>query len=353
MQVIKVITNLEEMKAISREWREMAMRFETPLLQCDWFLACAETLCQPDQLRIFVHHSRDGLKGVAPLVLTRNEGPERLEILGTSVLDEPTGFIYDNEASLRELMAAILKMRKPLLFRRLRHDSAKIKMLSQFSVGKYFLRNETGSPFFDIKTTWDEFLAGMTSDNRNHLRRKQKLLEKEGKVSFEIISPSFDRLDRDLEEVIRVEGAGWKEKTRTSLDFDDRLRRFYKAYVREAGRQGSLRLCFLRIDEKAIAAQIAVFYAKRFWLLKIGYDEKWSKYSPGVLLTHETIRYAFQQGLEGFEFLGHDEQWIRRWTHQIHPYVTLRSYPFSFSGMGGFAYDAFNSVLKKVSHRRV
>ncbi|MGB9073610.1 MAG: GNAT family N-acetyltransferase [Terriglobales bacterium] len=335
------------MKTISKQWGELAMRFTSPLLQYEWFAACAETLLRSDQLRIVVNHSHEAITAVAPLVLTRHGGPERLEILGARVLDEPTGFIYESKESLEQLTAAILGIGKPLLLGRLRNDSPEINVLDRQHTGKYFLRADAGSPFIEFRTTWDDLVAGMSSDNRHQLRRKQKLLEQQGTVSFEIFSPEFDKIEHDLEEIIRVEATGWKGKQRTAMAFDWQLRCFYETYAREAGRQGLLRLSFLRIDGKAIAAQVGVLHANRFWLLKVAYDEEWAKCSPGVLLTNETIRYACQQGLEGFEFLGHDEQWIHRWTRHTHPCVTFRSYPFSFGGVGTFAFDACNSMFSR------
>lgn len=350
--MIKVITRLEEMRTISKQWRELAMRFESPLLQYEWFAACAATLLRSDQLRIVVNHCGEAIKGVAPLVLTRNAGHEQLEILGARALNEPTGFIYESDESLQELTAAILALRKPLLLGRFRRDSPEINLLSRQHTGKYFLRNDAGSPFINLRATWDEFLAGMSSDNRNHLRRKRKLLERKGKVSFGILSPELSRIEHSLEEIIRIEAAGWKGKHLTAMAFDRRLRCFFETYAREAGRQGLLRLSFLRIDRKAIAAQIAILHANRLWLLKVAYDEEWAKCSPGVLLTNETIRYACEQGLEGFEFLGHDEQWIHRWTRHTRPCVTFRSYPLSLTAMAAFVLDSCNSAFSRSPLRK-
>jgi hypothetical protein len=42
-----------------------------------------------------------------------------------------------------------------------------------------------------------------------------------------------------------------------------------------------------------IAVQIIVENAERWWVLKIGYDNHWSKYSPGMQLMFDTIEQAF------------------------------------------------------------
>jgi CelD/BcsL family acetyltransferase involved in cellulose biosynthesis len=345
--VIKIITTLEELKSIATQWRELAMRFKSPQLQYEWFASCAETLLRSDELRIVVSHSNGKINGVAPFVLIGNDGPEKLEILGARLLGEPIGFLYDSEASLQDLTAAILDMRKPLLLKNFRDDSPEISTLRRQHKGKYFVRNDASSPFITFVGTWDEFLANMSSNDRNHLRRKEKLLDRKGKVTFEIFNPEPHCINDSLDEIVRVEATGWKGQRRTALAFDQSLRCFFYTYAREANRQGFLRLCLLRVDGKVIAGQIAVLYANRFWLLKVGYDEEWAEYSPGVLLTHAVIGHAYQEGLEGVEFLGRDEPWIHRWTRQVHHYVTFLSYPFSYSGMGRFAFDASRSIFGK------
>jgi CelD/BcsL family acetyltransferase involved in cellulose biosynthesis len=345
--MVKIITTLEELKSTSTQWHELATQFNSPLLQYEWFASCAEALLHSDELRIVVTHSNGRINGVAPFVLTRTDGPERLEILGARVLGEPVGFLYDSEASLQDLTAAILEMRKPLFVKNLRDDSAEINLLRRQHKGKHFVRADASSPFISFAGTWDEFLAKMSSNDRNQLRRKQKSLDQKGKVTFEICNPDPNCVKATLDEFMRVEAAGWKGQQQTALAFDQPLRRFFDTYAREANREGYLRFCLLRVDDKLIAGQIAVLYANRSWLLKVGYDEEWAEYSPGVLLTHEVIRHACQEGLEGFEFLGRDEHWIHRWTRQVHRYVTFVGYPLSYRGMGRFAFDASKSIFAK------
>ena len=61
------------------------------------------------------------------------------------------------------------------------------------------------------------------------------------------------------------------------------------------------------VDDTLAAVRMAVEVENTLWELKIGYDEQFAKWSPGVVLTHETIRHAFEHGLSGLEFLGRAE----------------------------------------------
>jgi CelD/BcsL family acetyltransferase involved in cellulose biosynthesis len=107
-----------------------------------------------------------------------------------------------------------------------------------------------------------------------------------------------------------------------------------------------LRLFFLKIDGKRIAARMAVVNGGRLWELKIGYDEAWSNCMPGILLTHETLRWAVESGLEAHEFLGQAEQWERHWPTEEDEYVSMRIYPLAPAGQLSLVRDVGQIALK-------
>jgi len=335
------------MKLIAGQWNELAKRFKTPLLQYEWFSSYADTLGHPKQLRVLVNSSHGEITGIAPLFMTTFSW-NRLEILGQRFLSEPMGFIYKDKESLESLIDAISQMRIPLLFWRLGAGSPEVIKLSQLSGWKHFIKSGLGSPFIEVKTDWNTFTKQMTPDALLDLEQKRAQLEKEGKVTIEMVQPSSGGIDNYFEDILRIESTGWKGRARSPLLYY-RLKLFYYTYCREMARLGLLRLGFLKIDKKAIAVQIAIEDLKRFWLIKTWRDEAWTSCHPDVVLTHETIWHAHDHNLEGYEFLGHDASWIHRWTRTTHPLVNVRSYPYSFRGMGTFARDASLSVFSRLT----
>lgn len=330
------------------QWNELASPFGTPLLRYEWLAAYAETLGHPDQLRIIVNDAQGEITGIAPLFMTTFSW-KRLELLGQRFHNKPMGFIYKNNDSLQELIDAIVQLKMPLLFWRLRTDSPEIGKLGQLRGWKCFVRSDKGPLFLDVQTDWNTFQGGMTSDHIGDLRQKRSLLEKQGSVSIDMLSPDRKSVDDYFEEILRIETAGWKGETRAPMPHH-RLKLFYYTYCKEAASLGILRLCFLKVNNEAIAVQIAVEYSNRFWLLKMWHDKKWAGYSPGNLLTHETIRYTFEHKLKGYEFLGDDEQWGCKWTQKTRPQVNFRSYPYhSLRGISTFSRDALSSAFLKLT----
>ena len=143
-----------------------------------------------------------------------------------------------------------------------------------------------------------------------------------------------------MDEAFRVEAAGWKGRARTALAHDSTRQAFFRRYAAAASSRGILRLCLPRIGGRAAAMQIAVETGGRFWLLKVGYDERFARCSPGSLLLLETIRHAAARGLRSYEFLGNAEPWTRPWTREVRPCVHLEAYPFKARGVGRLATGA-------------
>jgi CelD/BcsL family acetyltransferase involved in cellulose biosynthesis len=167
-------------------------------------------------------------------------------------------------------------------------------------------------------------------------------------VEFDVVHPDVDTLTPLLEDFFRIEASGWKGRAGTAALLHPRVHRFYCDYARSAARQGMLRFFFLKIDGKTVAARMALEYGKRLWDLKIAYDEAYRECVPGILLTHETLRYSLERGLEAQEFLGQAEAWERHWPCEEDEYVSMRVYPFSLTGQLSLAQDVYQLALREV-----
>ena len=343
------IHELHQIKSIADEWNVLAKQFNTPLLLSEWFVSCAETLHAKDQLSVLAIRSDGRLSAIAPMVMVKKGGIKYLELLGSSALREPGGFIYAGEEPLKRLICSLLDKRRPIILRRLDAESVQPRLLSRLCRGRALclFRQTASSLYFKIHPNWRTFDESILRRRLKRLQRKQRIADRNGKVDYEVICPTDKQLHKYLNELFRVEHAGWKGRNGTSILSQPEMEQFLLLYSQEAVRQDKLRLFFMRIDNKAVAARLAVLHANRLWEIKIGYDEGFAGCSPGLLLTHETIRYTFEQRLEAYEFLGDEEAWEYLWTKQTHPYVTVHIYPYSISGMIAIGTDILRLIRKK------
>lgn len=338
---VEVVTSHAGLAALAPEWDILAQAV-APMLTHAWVLSCAATLYREDSLHVITVHQRGVLAGVAPLVARLHAGSKRLELLGGSYLGESSGLLYNSSEALNALVQAIVDARKPVMLARIPAQSAAIVKLRSATPRRKLVavRRAADTIAVPIASGWDEYLARLSSRRRYDLKRARRRAEQAGEVTFRILSPEPTEVDGMFAEFVRVEAAGWKDRNGSSLRQRHVLREFFQQYARLASRSGILRISFLDLEGRPIAAQLSVERARRLWVLKIGYDETWSRCSPGMQLLAETMRYAFERQLEAYEFLGQDEHWLRGWEGRHSEFRTIACYPVTVTGMWVLATDA-------------
>ncbi len=346
--MIEVIDNINALRQMEEEWCGVAQSTGNPLLQFEWFFTCAEAFSPDEKLHIVLNRSGGKINAIAPLAQVKGPGGSNLDVLGAKILCEPTGFIYTEEGGLRELIAYIVRMRRPTYFRRFDLDAKASAMLIEQSKARLHFSKESASPWIPIDKSWAEYEKKMSSRDRYTIRRCRKRAEERGKVEIEVTSPAVQDVPRLMEEVFRVESLSWKERAGTGMKMGTNLGRFFYNYALTAASKNMLRISFMRINSHVIAFQFSVVYANRIWVLKIGFDESFAHCSPGTLLMHETIRYAFDRNLEAYELLGTDEPWLHMWAKDVRHFMSIHVYPVSAGGMINLLSDASVYIFRRI-----
>ncbi len=347
---IEIVKSRNALDEIAYQWNELVKPFETPLLCYEWFVSCADAFYKDEGLCIIIVRSSGNITAIAPMVIAERNRVKWLEFMGVSFLYEPCGILYDSEYSLRTIWKVIVEMKYPVQLQRVPFDSLvakELQMLTKFK-GIFVNRKSASSAYVPINSDWETFYNSISARRRYDLRRARKRAEKNGNISIKIFCPDLKELDQYLDVAFQIEAAGWKGRKGSALLENKKLQRFFRAYSTLICRDKTLRLCFLYIGDDAVAMQIGLEHGNRFWVLKIGYDEKWAKCSPGVLLTMETVRYAFHNNLKAYEFLGSEEPWLSVWTKHYHDYSSVVFFPKSLYGLFGLCREMSRVVKKKI-----
>ena len=354
---VECVATRDAFLALEGEWTALADTASSPLLRYDWFAACLEAYAADHELAIYLGRRDGRLRAVAPLVVERAGGVRHLRLLGWQTM-EPEAFLYDDEEALEQVCAAALVSHKPVFIRRLDTQSAELRLLQTLARGRgvsVVRAASTQSHATVLQSDWAAMEASMASKKRSELRRLKTQLEKHGPVTFEVRELNEAGLDEAFAELLRVEAASWKSRAETAMASDIELQTFIRTYARAAARAGILRLSFLRVGGQAIAVQMDMEHGGRLWGLKMGVDEAWSKYAPGILSTHELIRWAIGRGLERCEHLGTAETWQRRWPFELREQSTFRFYPPRPAGalaLGRDSLDFARRYLRKRARRQ-
>lgn len=176
-----------------------------------------------------------------------------------------------------------------------------------------------------------EFEAALPPKFRTNLRRCAR---KAGSVELErIANPDRAALD----EALAIEAKAWKGSAGTSIEHDPCAVHFYRVLARLFGRRGCAALYFLRVRGRRVATLFAVEDGRTLYALKIGYNPSVANLSPGHLLVWRVAEEAAARGLETFDFVGHDDEWKRKWTSDAVEHISLTIYRDSVSGLSRFA----------------
>lgn len=348
--MVDVLRRSDELRDLAAPWAALAEAAHLPpTARPRWYAAAAEALHPPERLSIVPVWRGAELVAVAPLVLGGTAAGGRLEVVGSRDLHEPSGLAHGDAEALDALLAALLALGRPLHLGRLPTEGPELARLHSVAPRRAVVarRATTGTPFIPIQGAWDDFEAALPADRRSSLRRNGRRADEAGGFSFEVTLPGPTGVGALLADVVAVEHRSWKGAAGTSLAVDGRLRAFYEAYAHRAAAAGELCVSRLWVGSDLAAAQLAVVSAGRLWTLKLGCDERWSRCAPGIVLTHRSLEWAFERGLEGYELLGDAAPWTRVWTHLVHPHDVVRVYPRSARAAAGLALDLYGQARKR------
>jgi len=94
-----------------------------------------------------------------------------------------------------------------------------------------------------------------------------------------------DAVDAALDDFFMVEASGWKGAAGTAALADAELGYFVRTALHGLAHEGKVAINRILVDGGAVAAGITLRSGDAAWFWKIAYDERFARYSPGVLVT--------------------------------------------------------------------
>jgi CelD/BcsL family acetyltransferase involved in cellulose biosynthesis len=333
--------------SIAPEWDDLADRAgAAPFLRPGWFLAFADAFGSTALEALTVRrHGR--LVGVAPL--DRAGGVLRSL---TNWHTPEFAFVAEDEAAVQALAEAVCDRwdgQVALWFVNPTNPDYEVcRGVARARARRVVTRTLERPPYVAVDREWRSFETGVDAKLRRDLRRRRRLLEAQGKPSFEVLDGT-EGLDALLAEGFGVEGSGWKAEQGTAIVSRAETRRFYTEIARWAAPRGWLRLAFLRLGGRPLAFHYGLEDGQTYYLLKGGYDPEYRRFAPGKLLVAFMIERAFAENLEKFDFGGEDEPFKAEWASGHRELVLLQLFAPSVRGLIEWtAYAYGRPVAKRV-----
>ena len=156
----------------------------------------------------------------------------------------------------------------------------------------------------------ETFLATLSKKERHEIRRKVRRAEAVGEIRFDEAQRPLDELDSFIELHQKKWGVdGLFPDTPGGAQSRVLFRRLFELH----GDDGPLRLGFLSIGGRRIAAGIHFETADGYLYYNAGVDIDARDLSPGVLMVHALIERALAAGVRRFDFLRGNEPYKYEW----------------------------------------
>ncbi|MCB1667788.1 MAG: GNAT family N-acetyltransferase [Pseudomonadales bacterium] len=192
---------------------------------------------------------------------------------------------------------------------------------------------------------YEGYFQSRSSNHRYNVRRRERNLEKEGRVKFELCTDDKDaeKFQKLLDGYILSSVVSWKEPgsmvSKGILDL-----------IKLTAERGCMRLGVLYLDDRPVAAQYWVVSGGVASCLRLGYDEKYKKEAPGVVLTGFMIQHLLDQDGVGLLDYGYgNDEYKKKWTKDSRFYVGFMA--FNSSTWRGRYFAAKHILGRKVKRK--
>ena len=160
------------------------------------------------------------------------------------------------------------------------HDGLRPRLLQSYSRAS-----------LDATRDGDELLRdALGAKKLKELRRQRHRLAEHGPVGFEVARTPHE-VAAALETFLQLEASGWKGRRGTALIQHAGDAAFIRRAAVALADNRQCEIVSLRVGDTAIAAGIVLRHQDRAFFFKLGVDERFAKFSPGVQLTLDLTRH--------------------------------------------------------------
>jgi hypothetical protein len=140
-----------------------------------------------------------------------------------------------------------------------------------------------------------EFGVKHSGSTRKKLRQDWNRLGALGAVDI-VNARGHAQVQDAFETYLTMEAVSWKGARGTALLSDPKDAGFARALISNLADGGNASVALLRLDGRAIAAQVLLYCGTTAYTWKTAFDASFGKYSPGALLVDKVSEQVFAEG---------------------------------------------------------
>lgn len=291
--IVDRFSSLAELRSIGSRWEELYQRDpEASLfLSWDWIVACLAS----EKRRWIVLGVRDGdlpHSAFLPLSYAPVSFSGRVLSLGPSPRADFTGMVGapgDEEHYIPALAEEIRRLPWDSLALNNCADRRIESLIREFDTScfRVVAGDPTPCPYIQLPATWDDYLKSRGSSTRRTIRSHLNRIRSLPGYSL-VFTPPHKALQA-IETLLQLHSLRWKRKlTKTRQDFRD--------FLALCAASNRFLVCVMHQGDKVIAVQGLFVEQERRTTVAymIAHNPEYAQYSPGVMLTCESIRHAIE-----------------------------------------------------------
>jgi len=299
-----------------------------PFMAWDWVDNWYAAFCADEDVRLVVVRDQDSPRAVFPArrEVIHRKGL-RLRAISAAVNGHsPRFFVLSRAGDLAPVVAALQhayaaggRGAVDLLALWAIHDASDTaKAIHQLAaVGRKVqphVEHAYESPALDVRDGWDKYLATRSRNFRHRYHQAQNRASREGSLALEFIELPGD--EATVTRLATLDATTWQHAQRSGLFSDAASRTFYTGLVCSTPRGYRNFVAFLKLDGKDIAYELGCIYSTKTFMLKYGFDPRWTHLRAGVLVQHMLCEHLARAGFHEIDLVGEATEEKAKWaTH--------------------------------------
>jgi CelD/BcsL family acetyltransferase involved in cellulose biosynthesis len=322
---IECLTTFDQFRVLEQEWEELsADQVSTIFLSYLWLQEWWHVYGTEYQIWTLIAREEGKLIGIMPLILSRELfGIQRLMFMGVGeVTPNHLDIIADPEKRNQVFEAFIAYLCQPatkwdvLELDKIPGDNLSVDLLKS-ALNSQGLSTKTEisatCPYIELPGSFEDYISSRGSTTRESYRRAKRRIEKDFPTVCCGLVDTPEEIDRVMGALIHLHQKRWLQKGYQGSFSNQEFIGFHRTVALKALECNQLRLYYLQINADIIAVYYCYRIADSVQFYLGGFDEQFSKYSPGILINAFAIEQAILEGAKHFDFLEGEERYKQHW----------------------------------------
>ncbi|MFV2069439.1 MAG: GNAT family N-acetyltransferase [Pirellulales bacterium] len=178
----------------------------------------------------------------------------------------------------------------------------------------------------DLPDCWEAYVSGLSKSHRKRVRRLDRVYFQSGRVRRQEANDGAS-LDRGFSILVNLHSKRWQIRDQPGVFAATRFAAFHQDVARAMLDHGWLRLSWLELEGRPIAAEYQFARDRGVYAYQSGMDPEMADHQPGNLSMMATVHHSIERGERSIDLMRGDEPYKAHWRARPRPSVELRILP--------------------------